>query len=376
MRSVFTATRSVLFLFLAVAASGCLMQPYSVEAPGNTTDNNTSNSSTGTTVVVPVNDTCLGPVCGADGRTYETDCEAYDAGANISYVGACRPPEPPCNDSDGMNPDVAGTATKGNATMADYCNGSAQVVEYSCFYSEGISEIVPVTIQCGANKTCEAGACIAKNVSPGNASLICTGLSEPDIYVKQGVTWNGTSYADLCVDYTTVKDYFCRDQKLSSINHECLPGYGCSDGQCNPLAFSCTETDSGNDTSLRGKTVVVRGLATLSEDSDICIDDQEIREYYCIMNGSSDYSEFPCESGKKCMDGRCVRSDCTETDDGRDIYHAGTTVRDDASNEDSCMDFHTVREYYCYGDEMRDDDISCGKGYICNEGKCVEGSIS
>ncbi len=356
--------RGMLFLFLVLAASGCLMKPYS----GGLSAVNNTNNTTVEPVAPPVQRTCLGPVCGADDQTYETDCEAYDARIAILYTGECRSPEPSCNDSDdGLKTDVAGAVTKGNETHADYCLDPSQLVEYGCLDNA----TTMATIQCGEGKGCKDGQCMVKNESAQNVSLVCAGLSEPDIYLKQNVTWNGTIYYDVCVDYKSVKDYFCQDQGLASINHECPPGYGCTGGMCTQALMTCIESDAGNDTSVRGKTTVTRGLGTLSEDWDICVDVQSIREYYCLENGTSAYSEFSCGSGKKCMDGRCVKSQCTETDAWRDIYHAGTTHDSSGTYEDNCNGDTVVREYYCYGDTMNSVDLECARGYVCDGGECI-----
>ncbi len=362
--------RGMLFLVLVIAASGCLMQPYS----GGSNQTNNTNVTAAPTAPAPLPRACLGPVCGADGQTYETDCEAYDARIAVLYTGECHPPEPECNDSDsGLNISVAGAVIKGNETHADYCLDSAQLVEYDCLDNT----ITMSTVQCGSHSECKDGQCVAKNESVQNqtAELVCTGVSAADVYTRDNVTWNGTTYADLCVDYKSVKDYFCQDQKLVSINHECDPGYGCTNGTCTHLALICIASVAANDTSIRGKTSVSRGMGTMFEDFDTCMDLQILRKYYCLENGSDAYTEASCGSGKKCMDGRCVRSTCTETDAGIDIYHAGTTTVSTRSNEDDCTDTNTIREYYCYGDNVLSEEIECGSGYVCDNGACVRSPI-
>jgi len=359
--------RGVLLILLAVAASGCLMHPYS----GGAAPENQTNASAAQATPPPAQKTCLGPVCGADGQTYDTDCEAMNARTAILYTGECQPPEPACNDTDaGLNTTFAGAAVKGNETDADYCLDSAQLVEYDCLDNT----ITKTVVQCGAHSECVDGACTAENESAQDlgAEPGCNGTSEPDIYSRGTVTWNGTSYSDLCVDYHNVKDYFCQDGKLESINNNCPGGYACSGGMCAPLVLTCTATAPANDTTVRGRTTVSRGLGTVSEDIDDCVDLQTIRKYYCLQNGSDTYEEFSCGSGKKCVDGRCVRSTCTETDGGRDIYRAGTTTVQGHSSMDVCTDDHTVHEYYCYGDGVLDEEIGCGTGYLCDNGACIQ----
>ncbi|MEW6722591.1 MAG: hypothetical protein AB1324_04990, partial [Candidatus Micrarchaeota archaeon] len=86
-----------------------------------------------------------------------------------------------------------------------------------------------------------------------------------------------------------------------------------------------------------------------------------------------------CGSGLKCDAGRCIESDCTETDDGFDIFNKGVSREveqdDDEFSTDECQDDYELREYFCYGDDVTSDDVLCPKGYICRNDKCVEGSI-
>jgi hypothetical protein len=113
-------------------------------------------------------------------------------------------------------------------------------------------------------------------------------------------------------------------------------------------------------------------MSTASEDWDVCIDLQVIREYFCFENGTSTYTEFSCGSGKKCENGRCIRSTCTEADGGVDIYIASTTKLGTANYADSCQDEHTLHEYSCYGDSVADANIACPTGYLCEDDACVK----
>jgi hypothetical protein len=348
----------ILFLLLGLAAVGCVG-----EQPEMNQTNVTEN------VTEEPERNCTGPVCGADGNTYQTDCDAVDAGIAVMHAGPC--PEENCTDSDGgVEPAVRGTVSKGDENQTDYCLDSEQLVEYVCLDNY----ITMTTVLCGEDEECGGGECAARpepNITTG-----CTGPVEPDIFTKQNVTANGTLYTDACVDYKTVKDYYCRNNKLESLNNECPAGSGCSEGRCVDFAMECTETDAGNDTLIRGKTTATKGFLVLFSKWDECIDEGMLREHYCLENGTAATEDVLCGSGLKCVSDRCVRSKCDDTDGGFDIYEAGTVTFEDEEYDDKCRGREEVIEYYCYGDDVRSDDKLCGEDYICNRGKCVEGSIS
>lgn len=354
----------LLLMALGLIAAGCFGQPEPVENQTNLT--NVSDNETNDTTL------CTGPVCGADGYTYATDCEAMEAEVTIAYTGECEVIS--CVDTDdGVDPEKTGTASKGDESHTDYCIDSEQLVEYACLDDD----IELATLSCGEGKECKEGRCVETGepeepeIEPG-----CIGPQQPDMLTKGTVVMNGTTYVDTCIDYTTVKDYYCEDNELHSINNQCPPGYGCNQGQCEEQTYACTETDGGKDLFNRGKTIVTRGIITTFSDLDECVDFTMLKEHYCLENGTSKTEDLECGSGYKCVTGVCVESACTETDGGFDIYTVGVTTDREDEEEDKCLDDYHVREYFCEGDDMEYQDKHCGPGYICNNGKCTEGSIS
>ncbi len=195
--------------------------------------------------------------------------------------------------------------------------------------------------------------------------------------MKGNVTWNGTAYSDSCVEFRIVKEYYCKDGKAEAINTPCDAGYGCENGACVWQPFECSETDAGNDNLVKGRTVVTKGLNTPFDETDACENEAYVNENYCLENGTAVTETVPCESGTKCVQGRCVDSMCSDTDDGLNYFKRGVASAGGDSYEDNCFDDYTIQEYYCYGDEVRDKITGCPDGYICSQTnkKCVEGSI-
>lgn len=352
----------LVILLGALIVVGCL----GPEQPQNQT--NIVNQSNGTNITPP-EPVCAGPVCGSDGVTYATDCIAAAGGVSVLHSGPC---EENCTDSDnGADPKNAGSVTKGQDSFFDYCIDADQLGEYVCTGSEPDF----VTINCGEGKQCEQDRCVDKPVGP--AVLECTGLAEADvdIYVNESISYNSSVLADYCVEFDVVKDYFCKGGKPEAINHECPPGYGCQFGRCEKQYPKCTDSDGGNNTSKRGRVLVVKGISTVSDKWDECVDIVTLREYGCNESNSSMSQDIDCGSGSKCLDGRCVGSKCSDTDGGMNIYKKGTVTAEGEEFTDDCIDFHKITEYYCYGDEIRVREVSCGPHYICNPEsyRCVEG---
>ncbi len=61
-----------------------------------------------------------------------------------------------------------------------------------------------------------------------------------------------------------------------------------------------------------------------------------------------------------------------EDSDGIDGFTAGTVKIGEAEYYDGCDDGRTVREYSCDGDSLVITQVSCGEGYVCDSGRCVE----
>ncbi len=338
---------------------------------------NSSNEAVKNESMEPINDTapvCAGPVCGEDNITYATDCDAELSNIVIAHMGECMFN---CTDSDGgINTETFGVVTKGSNKSSDYCS-EGKLVEYTCLENT----IVSTNVTCPAGMECQEGLCALPPPQPVTQPG-CEGPAKPDSFIKQTVSATGKSYVeqytDYCIEFSTVKDYYCEADKVKNVNSPCPPGYGCSLGQCEKQVLTCSDSDNGQDLLVRGRTVVVKGLLNTFDKWDECYDDGKVTEYSCLEDGSATYADILCPSGLKCANGKCIKSTCKETDAGIDIYKFGITTDTVTKKEshDYCTGDHSITEYYCYGDDVDSVDKSCGPGYICDNDRCVEGEIS
>jgi hypothetical protein len=326
-------------------------------------------------ITVNDSDICSGPVCGTDGITYQTDCDAYDMGMMVDYLGECFVPEIiKCNETDGgIDLEKRGKTSKGNESFLDYCVDDQQLVEYTCLDND----VDFATFICGENRTCEDGRCVVITEPESVPDQVCRGPLTVNTSKRENATWNGTVYKDLCVESKIVKDYYCRDGKLESLNNQCDPGFSCKDGICMKEIRLCTDSDGGINLSVRARVIVSRGFTVMYDDWDECIDEGSLREHYCLEDDNGNSSVEECGPGFKCAGGRCLESNCQETDEGRDIYERGTTSiqKQDISERDKCMSDWRLKEYYCWGDDIEIDDILCPDDHICDNGRCVRGEI-
>lgn len=68
--------------------------------------------------------------------------------------------------------------------------------------------------------------------------------------------------------------------------------------------------------------------------------------------------------------GGSVRSTCTDTDSGQNIYVKGNCTKG-TSYTDSCVSSSTLAEYYCSSNRCKSVQISCPSGYSCSNGACI-----
>ncbi len=367
--------RGMLILVLAgiIMLAGCAGQ----QPPAPNASNNTTN------VTPPVVAQCSGPVCGMDGKTYPTDCDASIANVSVNFTGEC-PPEPQCIASvEGIKLDVVGTVVKGQDRRTDKCLNSSTVAKFNC----DNNSIVEIDLPCGDNKTCSNGACIAlppqppanntTNVTPPIPSG-CVGPSQPDFTSGSNITYNGVAYNATCNDIRTAKAFYCSNNTMQLALQSCDSGYACDRGVCKLQQYICTDSDHGTNLTVVGRTTVSTGFNTIFDKTDECKDDQILKEYDCSANGSGVENDIWCPINTKCAFGVCVKSNCNETVAWNDTSTGGVTISssDNIKHFDYCIDDRSLFKYFCYGDSVDSRTITCPAGYICNldTNGCIPGS--
>jgi hypothetical protein len=198
-----------------------------------------------------------------------------------------------------------------------------------------------------------------------------------DVMVKGNVVAGTSSYAyiDYCSGNGSVMEYYCDTGAMSNQTIACPQDYECKEGACvakpaAPVQSACTDSDGGEAYDTSG-VVKKNGISYI----DVCTDLQLVKEYFC-QDGDVSNAIHMCDSGERCMDGRCIIADrfCTETDSGDDIYHKGSvtwgTILASSAQTDACEDSSTLREYYCVGNEESSRTVACQSGYECRTGAC------
>lgn len=223
---------------------------------------------------------------------------------------------------------------------------------------------------------CEAN-CSNTSVAYEGACQTCQDSDGGNDPLIKGVTSVfGTNYTDYCVVFWSVEEYYCKGDVAGRETVSCEEGYECRDGACveKPIAPpkpDCDDPD-GDDIYTKG-TVNAAGQQYV----DSCDDYKTVREYLC-KNGLAQGVSNDCPAGYTCGNGRCSKPDvlCNDTDYGRNISAGGKVLvvsgLVSAEYIDKCVDWNTVKEYYCDKDGYVGETIDCPQGQKCVEASCNE----
>lgn len=273
-----------------------------------------------------------------------------------------------CTDSDnGQDIEVAGVTRVNDHVEFDRCSDTLSVDEYYC---DGIA-LKKRTRVCPQNYACEEGKCIEKEITVTN----CTDSDGQELRIKGTVTHGSEMYEDTCTSMQNVKEYYCRDNEIKNTIINCPSGTECRSGACVQYAPRCLENDSGINATAYGEINLDTGTGIFNLYKDSCIDEKTVKEYYCD-SGSVTTTNITCSGGSRCTNGACQRIvECRESDFGFDSRTKGTVTANENNQggsvvrtyTDECINSDTLREYYCFEDEVVTQNVVCR----CNGGTCV-----
>ncbi len=149
---------------------------------------------------------------------------------------------------------------------------------------------------------------------------------------------------------------------------ECIEG-ACTESSVAPVLCSAEDTDGGNNPmEMGGVFIDTIGISA----TDICLDDNYLKEYYCggELTNQLLVEFYECTAG--CVDGRCNVNDVVGVPDyNEDICAFGSASGNDplilggfsitgyGSIVDECHSDSFLWEYYCSGDYARGEAYSC-----------------
>ncbi len=280
----------------------------------------------------------------------------------ICYNGECVVSnEADCIDDDGKDIYTKGETLKGSDSSLDKCYDNDTVTEYYC----SSNEIKSAKYDCPSNYECSSGKCIEKK-----SEDMCTDSDGGKNWDEIGTTKKGGfSYTDKCFGAITAAEYYCDAQgNIVGEKMTCDSGSFCSDAKC--VKAQCTDSDGGYTVSNKG-TVTQKAGSYQTSNTDSCYDSNTVREWGCLDESNIAYSDIACGAGLVCYDGKCDNA-CTDSDGGNDKLKLGTTKKGASSSTDYCISYKTIAEYYCKNNDVTSNILSCGDGYSCSSGKCIE----
>jgi len=163
-----------------------------------------------------------------------------------------------------------------------------------------------------------------------------------------------------------------------------IQGTGRAEGPFQYLGASCSDTDGGINTEVKG-TISWYENGYFANITDYCIDTTYLKEYYCsgTSNSSLIYNCKNIGPDYTCSNGRCyqIPNSCSDTDGGFKPLVKGTISGyqngQTYSHTDYCISGTTLKEYSCSGTFPGNSTYNCknyGPNYICYYGLCRQPS--
>lgn len=335
-------------------------------------------------------------ICGTEVPTINViDC----AGCTRCSDGACRDTEPfpvACTD-DSDDPHVSGHI------FITMCRGSGYIYNDDCAVDDATVNEVYCTpgyregrrsVSCPAGEICQYGICVTPPPPPPPPPTwtSCSDTdSENDPHVRgvatatssRGETSSGEDQCHYSCDDSRLDDAICAERRVSETSLRCPAGEYCDQGICvRGVTPTCSDNDPTGNLFFRGTLTYTTARGERRTLDDACESSTQVREYNCGSDGrpvDCDGAFIDCPDSAHCYEGACITNTCTDTDPADDTHIVGelTTNNNNNGARDSCVDFHTVREFYCT--ESRTGDfrsVACGAAESCAEGACVPGACA
>lgn len=147
--------------------------------------------------------------------------------------------------------------------------------------------------------------------------------------------------------------------------------------QINGTVFGCIDGDGGINENISSSL-------TLSNETllDSCLDNKTVFENYCDQQNRSASRQIDCGQNRKCENGACIRVEvnvsnkpipkCLDTDNGKNIYTAGSVTVSNETYADTCQGQYAVLECCCNNETLGQNATNCPNGAQCQRGACVD----
>ncbi|MBI2628480.1 hypothetical protein HYW74_00160 [Candidatus Pacearchaeota archaeon] len=189
----------------------------------------------------------------------------------------------------------------GGSSCTPDCNNK------QCGDSDGCEGICDVDSSCNEGYTCSNGEC-----TQFLTSSLCRdsddGASAQGYYTKGNVTYPESNINitknDSCLNSTALVEWYCVGDIGVNETYNCPSS--CSNSVCTGIPEeSCIDSDNGLTFGTSG--FVNYSLNSISEiHNDSCIDEFQLKEYYCDENNQTTSLLYGCLETQSCSDGNCV----------------------------------------------------------------------
>ncbi len=269
----------------------------------------------------------------------------------------------------------------------------------------------------GKKQLCSGGKCVP--LEKGFEQCIGPAEDQTDPFKRDTVTeikllGETNPSEDQCEDYgDSVREYYCNGNFLESKKTSCDAildkkgqGASCVGGECvffDESLMSCKEKeDSGIDLEKGGYVDYVTGYGFSDSKGDECLNEDTLIETYCGGKDNKEITiyEHSCkEEGKICSQNACKTLKpelmlCSDTEqvNGKSVLDKNVygevsgvdTLGEGYFAHDKCGQFNfetetassKVIERYCENKQLKETELTCDSGTLCDNGKCAFASES